>query len=60
MSLIDKQYPDTFKGGQQCRKDVDNLKVILHTKEPKGYSKEFLEGFRNPNNYNAFGDRNND
>ncbi len=54
MSLIDKIYPDTFKGGQQCRKDVDSLKVIMHEKEPIGYSKEFLMGFRNPNGFKKY------
>lgn len=54
MSLLDKTYPDTFKGGQQCREDVDGLRVILHGKEPEGYSEEFLRGFRNPNNNDSF------
>jgi hypothetical protein len=49
MSLIDKVYPDTYSGGQQCRWDVDSQSVILNTKEPEGFSKEFLRGFRNPN-----------
>lgn len=48
MSLLDKSYSDTFKGGQKCREDVDSLRVILHGKEPEGYSEEFLRGFRNP------------
>lgn len=47
MGLLDKSYPDTYKGGQECRKDVDGLRVILHGKEPDGYSGEFLRGFRN-------------
>ena len=48
MGLFERSYPDTFKGGQECREDVDALRVILHEKEPKGYSEEFLRGFRNP------------
>ena len=49
MSIFGKSYDDTYKGGQQCRQDVDDGHVILHTKEPEGHSQEFLEGFRNPN-----------
>ena len=51
MSILNKSYPDTFEGGQQCRKDVDDGYIILHTKEPQGYSNIFLAGFRNPNGY---------
>jgi len=55
MSILGKSYDDTYKGGQQCRQDVDDGYIILHTKEPEGYSQSFLEGFRNPNNDNNFG-----
>jgi len=48
MGLLDKTYNDDFIGGQQCRDDVDNLRVILPSKEPSGYSQDFLMGFRNP------------
>lgn len=48
MGLLDKSYPDTYKGGQQCREDIDSGRVILYGKEPEGYSEEFLRGFRNP------------
>ncbi len=54
MSLLDKSYPDTFIGGQRCREDVDNLRVILQGKEPKGYSEEFLRGYRNPKSDDSF------
>ena len=54
MSWIDKSYSDTFEGGQQCKKDVDKGSTILHTKEPIGYSEEFLRGFRNPNGFKKF------
>ena len=45
--LFGDKYPDTYRGGQQCREDVDALKVIMHTKEPEGYGQYFLLGFKN-------------
>lgn len=47
-TLFGPGYPDTFEGGQKLRNDVDNGYCILHTKEPEGYSTEFLQGWRMP------------
>lgn len=54
MSILDRSYPDTYEGGQQCKRDVDSLSVILHGKEPEGYSQDFLLGFRNPHTKKDF------